>query len=70
MRTEPLVVSIQANNAYTRVAQRVWRTRDLLDRASEPRAGAKGPEPQGVCKDNPDCYECIVERLGADRVEL
>jgi hypothetical protein len=52
------------------MARRAWRTCDLFDRPREPRAGAKGPEPQGVSKDNPDCYGCIVERLRADRVEL
>jgi hypothetical protein len=54
----------------THIAQRACRTCELLDRAREPRAGANGPEPQGVGKDNPDCYGCIVERLRADRVEL
>jgi hypothetical protein len=52
------------------MARRAWRTCDLSYRAREPRAGAKCPEPQGVSKDNPDCYGCIVERLRADRVEL
>lgn len=52
------------------MAQRAWRTCDLLDRAREPRAGAKGPIPQGIGKDDPDCYRCIVERPRADRVKL
>lgn len=52
------------------ITQRAWRTCDLLDRAREPRAGANGPEPQGISKYNPDCYGRIVERLCADRVEL
>jgi hypothetical protein len=49
------------------------RTCDLLDRARESRAGAKGPEPgDRVGKNNPDCHRVhiVVERLHADRVKL
>ena len=30
----------------------------------------ENPRAQGVGKDKPDCYGCIVERLRTDRVEL
>ena len=63
----PLVVSIHITNAH-RIER--GRTCDLLDRAREPLAGAEGPEPKGVGKDNPDGDGRVVERLRADRVEL
>ena len=52
------------------IVRRPWRTCDPLDRAREPSVGAKGPEPKGVSKDNPDGHGRIVERLCANRVEL
>jgi hypothetical protein len=49
-----------------------WRTRDLLDKPARPTCGRLycGPEPEGVCKDNPDSNVRVVERLEVDRVEV
>ena len=45
-------------------------TRDLLDGAREPHAGAEEPKPEGVGDHDADGDWGIVERLRADRVEL
>ena len=46
------------------------RTSDLLYMLREPLAGAEGREPKGVGKDNSNGDGRVVERLGADRVQL
>lgn len=46
------------------------RTSDLIYMPRKPLAGAEGPEPKGVGKDNPNGDGRVVERLGADRVQL
>jgi hypothetical protein len=66
-QNRPFVISTNTTNAHE---VKSGRTSDLLDRPRKPLAGAEGPEPKRVGKDDSDGDGRVVECLRADRVEL